>query len=93
MLIQVMKIINHIKNQTPIHLKNSTLELLKKNQKNMKKIRVILRNKFQIIKYQPFIEMKKAKKLITDIKHLASDCKEDAYKQLFMMSKTKSNLK
>jgi hypothetical protein len=63
------------------------------SKRNMKKFKIILKIKFQIIKYQLFTEMKREKKLITDIRHLASDCKEDAYKQHFMMSNTRSSPK
>ena len=48
--------------------------------------------KFQTISYQLYTEMKKAKKLITDIKLHALDCREDVFNKHFMMLKIRNSL-
>jgi len=53
---------------------------------NKKKMR------FQIISYQLYTEMKKARKLITDIKLHALDCREDVSNKHFMMLKIRNSL-
>ena len=47
---------------------------------------------FQIINYQLYTEMKKAKKLITDLKLHVLDYREDAFNKLFMILKIKNSL-